>query len=154
MTSKNDCLPPLLGRGIHPFKPHELRRLTVEAFANSRQRPFLFERFLTYLDRLRATGLDFEILIGGSFLTKKLNPHDIDLIIVYDSVSSKALSTANKAIIANLLHPANVFSQYRLDIRGVRSSDEKRIHQWLDKFGTQKDDTTPQGLVSVVRQQP
>ncbi|PRB51199.1 hypothetical protein CQ009_13025 [Pseudomonas sp. MYb2] len=103
----------------------------------------------TYLDRLSATALVFEVWIGGSLLCRKLNPNDVDLIIVYDAESTRRLSPKDRLLIAPLLHPRYVLNQYQLDVRGVSSSDDNGIAFWLNKFGTQRDDTTPQGLVSV-----
>lgn len=148
MTSKIDY-PPLLGHGVHPFTPFQLRQLTVEAFPDSRRRPSLLKNFFAYLDRLSATGLIFEVLIGGSFVCRKPSPNDVDLIIIYDADSVRRLSTKEKSLVAPLLHPKYVLNEYQLDVRGVRSSDDDGITYWLNKFGTQRDDTTPQGLVSV-----
>jgi len=57
----------------------------VDAFPNSKTRKRLFENYLRYIYRFQDEVFPiFEQWINGSFVTKKENPNDIDLVTFLD----------------------------------------------------------------------
>jgi hypothetical protein len=67
----------------------------VDCFSDSKTRAILFETLLTYIDDLSILlqHQPFEMLIDGSFVTRKMNPNDIDLVIFIDISLLKKIET-------------------------------------------------------------
>ncbi|SEJ48142.1 hypothetical protein SAMN05216327_11170 [Dyadobacter sp. SG02] len=58
----------------------------VDAFPRSSTRQVIFENFSVYMEKLVAIiGTDFHQWIDGSFVTKKLDPGDIDVVTFVDA---------------------------------------------------------------------
>jgi hypothetical protein len=73
--------PPLLPFGFHPKPLQELRSLLVDGFPQSTRRANLWNNLLDLIDKLRSAGIGCKIWLDGSYLTKKIDPDDIDLIV-------------------------------------------------------------------------
>lgn len=58
----------------------------VTAFADSDRRQLLFDAFRTQLIDFRTTvDKEFWVWVGGSFVTRKINPSNIDFVIFLDA---------------------------------------------------------------------
>ena len=82
--------PPLLAPGLHSLTVDGLRALCVDAFPNSRSRAGIMNNLCTVIARLQADGVSGALWVNGSFLTAKINPDDVDVVlrmegILYDS---------------------------------------------------------------------
>ncbi|ACT96896.1 DUF6932 family protein [Dyadobacter fermentans] len=78
----------------------------VDAFPHSETRRLIFENFSVYMETLIAIiGTGFHQWIDGSFVTRKLNPGDIDFVTFIDS----ATFSRNE----NLLNSLRVLSRDR-----------------------------------------
>jgi hypothetical protein len=71
------------------LRPYELLETGFtafqEQFASSPNRIVIFQHFALFLNRLKAILQgQTEIWVDGSFITKKLNPRDIDLVVFID----------------------------------------------------------------------
>ncbi len=80
-------IPPLtrlgiLPAGLHDTMPHEIEK-RFGRFNGSNMRMRLFGRLVRFLEAVRRWGNVEEILVGGSFITEKQRPTDIDIILVY-----------------------------------------------------------------------
>ena len=85
---------PLIEFDVHGhLKPYTVVPLTIDdleqefvtAFVGPERRELLFNTFLTHLNSFRATvNEDFWVWVGGSFVTRKTNPSDIDFVIFLD----------------------------------------------------------------------
>ena len=63
----------------------ELEDTFVLSVAKSDVRKHLFSNYLLYLDKLvNIVGPGFRQWIGGSFVTKKQNPNDVDVVSFID----------------------------------------------------------------------
>lgn len=60
----------------------ELKRVAVDAFPGSWARQDIWAGFERLLTHLTAIGTAFDLYVDGSFVTNKLAPEDIDLVIV------------------------------------------------------------------------
>ena len=78
LEALGDAGAPLLPPGRWALTAAELHRLAVEAFPESRTRRDLWDRFKRTRTVLRHVAR--EIWVGGSFVSTKLNPKDIDLL--------------------------------------------------------------------------
>ena len=73
--------PPLLPDGLHPRTLDEVQTQCVDAFANSQSRPQLLAGLRTLVQILSTDGLRGDLWIDGSFVTRKLNPADVDVVL-------------------------------------------------------------------------
>jgi hypothetical protein len=64
-----------------PSTTNEMRNFFVESI-QSRTRKVIFEKYVNYSDALKSLleGAHLQQWINGSFVTKKINPSDIDLV--------------------------------------------------------------------------
>ena len=86
--------PALLPIGFHPMTKSEMKLRLVDAFPGSKRRPMImggFERLVQQLIDGQVTG---QFWIDGSFLTKKIEPDDADVLLLVDG---KLYDTASKA---------------------------------------------------------
>lgn len=81
--SRKTDYPPLLPEGFHPVTVERLRELCVDhaMFKYAKERGRLFDNLLAVLDRVGQSGIPFEVWVDGSFLTQKLNPDDVDVVL-------------------------------------------------------------------------
>jgi hypothetical protein len=73
--------PPLLEIGRYVMGLAELRDLCVEAFPLSTTREPITCGLELVVNRLSGAGVEGEIWVDGSYLTKKIDPEDCDLIL-------------------------------------------------------------------------
>ena len=150
MTDQKTDFPPLLPvAGIYAHTLVDLRTLTVDAFPESERRPALFGTLNIYLELLEAAGLRAVVWVDGSFMCAKLEPDDIDLVILFDASAVDALSGDALDVLNNLLNTSYVKSRFNLHVFPLASDDEPGAEFWLQKFGTQRDEITPKGLAEL-----
>lgn len=66
---------------IHETTPQELRQRFVDEFGSSARRPLVYAGWLRYVAEFSTeVGTDFRQWIAGSFITKKEEPGDIDVV--------------------------------------------------------------------------
>jgi hypothetical protein len=82
MPRDKEDFPPLLEHGEHPFTVEALRILCVDNFPLSTTRKEImrgFERIYADLIRLK---IPCDIVFDGSYLTKEIDPDDVDFTVV------------------------------------------------------------------------
>ena len=82
MPRPKEDFPPLLQSGEHPFAVEALRSICVDDFPLSKTRKEImggFERIYADLIRLK---IPCDIVFDGSFLTKEIDPDDVDFTVV------------------------------------------------------------------------
>ncbi len=143
-SSKRD-FPPLLGAGLHPKTTAELKSLCVDGFPRSVGRGKLFERLETLMAGLTAVGVQGEVWIDGSFLTRKTEPRDIDLVLKVDATFYDSATAAQRAVIdavGNALKGAGL-DAYRFfhwpPWHALASFGEEQEQYWLKQFGYGRD---------------
>jgi hypothetical protein len=77
--------PPLLAQGFHQMTVGELRELTVSKFQDSKVRGEIMAGFETIYERAISVGIEGEAWVDGSFLTNKIDPDDVDFIVLADA---------------------------------------------------------------------
>lgn len=73
-------LPPLLGPGLHEMPIQRLRKLCVDDFGTSITRKRIMKGLEIFISVFSINGIVAEIWVNGSFLTKKIDPEDADLV--------------------------------------------------------------------------
>jgi hypothetical protein len=77
--------PPLLQEGLHPMTLADLRALCVGAFPLSVRRDPIMRSLEAMCVALSASLTKAEVWVDGSFLTQKIEPDDVDVIVVLPS---------------------------------------------------------------------
>ena len=73
--------PALLRDGFHEMSIVELRKLCVTRFDTSITRRGIMAGFVKIVKKLNAAGTLGEIWVNGSFVTEKIDPEDVDILI-------------------------------------------------------------------------
>ena len=99
-------LPSLYPLGFHPLTLGEVERACVEAFPLSRSRRTIMDGLHDFHRLLVTSGVVGNLWLDGSFTTEKIDPKDVDLVLMckaelYDE-GSPAVRTAIDLVISNL----------------------------------------------------
>lgn len=77
--------PPLLPVGRHPTELETLKQLCVDAFPASATRRPIMAGLLCVVRQLSRLGIIGELWVDGSFLTSKVDPEDVDVVLSLQS---------------------------------------------------------------------
>jgi hypothetical protein len=113
----------------------------VKAFPGSERRDLLFKTFLTQLNRFRSEiETEFWVWVGGSFITRKVNPSDLDFVIFLDVDCYNRHEEKTAFFRQQRYLPAKLLDGYFVQVYPVEhrrynwyESDRLR---WLQDFGT------------------
>lgn len=72
--------PGLLAAGFHVLTIDQIRQTCVVPFTLSTTRPLLYANLESLVGRFQKCGICCDLWVDGSFVTKKINPQDIDLV--------------------------------------------------------------------------
>jgi hypothetical protein len=147
--------PPLLPFGFHPHTADELRKMLVEAFPNSTRRAWLWENFLELIEKLKAAHLPCKIWLDGSYLTQKLDPDDIDLIVEVGVEMFQAPTPQQDALLRSLarsdfhadptkLHTFVIFNAPIVHVLGAQAAALR--NQWINDWGYSLVKREPKGI--------
>ena len=152
MARKQDY-PPLLADGLHPRTIEEVQALSVDAFPLSTSRARLMAGLRAMVDLLTADGIQGDLWVDGSFLTGKIDPEDIDVVL------ELSLATANGATPDQADRLRWLTSQADADVAQKRNDYACDCYAflevpgipsnrgyWLRQFGRDRSNT-PKGIV-------
>lgn len=138
--------PPLLVEGIHYLTFDEVRAMCVDAFPNSGRRSEICEGIERIANKLCEVGLKCELWLDGSFLTKKPEPGDCDLVLRLDEFVAGSLTVQQHRVVewiaSNLKNELScdsyVFAE--IDENDPRRGDPEHDMRayWLKWFGTSR----------------
>ena len=118
---------------------------TFAVFRRSDRRLVLFEKLESFLKETLATGWVQEIIIDGSFVTKKDEPDDIDIILaLFPAFDEAEVSFWT----GKLLDEKHLSKKYRFDVK-VRKFGSPKYFEWLDFFQEVKDSNERKGVVRL-----
>jgi hypothetical protein len=80
----NTEYPGLLPLGWHQKSMAELRELCVDRFPLSNTRDMIMQGLEQIVDTLRSHNIVGDLWVNGSFLTEKINPNDVDVVLFVD----------------------------------------------------------------------
>lgn len=144
--------PALLDAGIHHVTSHKLKEIAVDAFPADKRRAELFGKFLAWRQALRSMGIGGVAWIDGSFLTSKVGPDDIDLILWSPNMSAP-LSHSQQQQLGSLLDKAACRATFGLDVYCESPPPDHLLHReayWKGMFGFGHDGRTAKGIAEVV----
>ena len=109
--------PALLPVGFHAMSILAIRQLCVDdaRFLLSNRRAKIMENLETLISGLRSNKIRGKVWIDGSFLTVKIEPKDVDILIELEDATVKAFSPQQQADIDWLEHNEEVKTDYDCD---------------------------------------
>jgi hypothetical protein len=105
--------PPLLPIGRHPFTIEELRAKCVDEFPKSNTRAGIMDSLCQVVTRLESNGVMDDLWVDGSFLTKKIDPDDVDLTLQVEAAFYEAAKPETQAAIEWLND--NLYGTHKID---------------------------------------
>lgn len=146
--------PPLLPLGFHPMTIAEMRVALVDAFRGSKRRPLVMEGLEKILQKLSAENIQAEIWVDGSFLTKKIDPDDSDILVVIQGSFYDSATSPQKAVIDWLKTDLKADFNCHAFLHFIRPAGHADYDQflwfnayWLRQFGFNRKDE-PKGIVT------
>ena len=99
-----------------------------------------------FLNDLAATKVKCEVWIDGSFATDKLEPNDVDLVVVWDRSWQTKLHVEDLEKFDHLLDRARAIKRYQCDVYSAETIDIGMMAYWRGLFGFVRDGRTPKGI--------
>jgi hypothetical protein len=125
--------PPLLKPGFHPVGLEGVRRLCVHRFPQSVTRPRIMQGLDEVVAMINRSGIRGEVWVDGSFLTDKLNPDDVDIILVLTRKDYDGLLVDQRSFF-RWFRTTSLQQQYRCDNYGVVFDDGVPESEWLKAY--------------------
>lgn len=151
MATKPD-FPALLPPGRHRMTLDELRALALTPFPTDAKRADLFGRLLAWRSQLAGVGISCSTWLDGSFLTEKVGPGDIDVVVWSPSVN-RTLTAAEQVHAASLFDRSSCKVAYGLDLYLEMPAPDMQVHReayWMGFLGFCHDRVTAKGFAEVV----
>lgn len=146
ISDKRD-FPPLLPPGLHEMSAEDLRTMCVMGFPHSSTRERIMAGLEAVIAALSEVGIGLDIWVDGSFVTHKLNPADVDVVLCLRSDTADQCDDRQRGILRLLTDPASkqiVKNEYLCDSYAfVEYPDDHPLHShgvswreyWLRQFG-------------------
>jgi hypothetical protein len=147
--------PPLLPLGFHRMALAEMRETFVNKIPGSRRRKAVMDGLEKIIEKLIAENIQSEIWLDGSFVTKKIDPDDSDIVAVIQWDFFDGATSSQKSIIdwlstdlmPGFLCHSHVLFQYPESHNQCAEGAWLRSY-WHRQFGfTRKD--SPKGIVVI-----
>jgi Family of unknown function (DUF6932) len=94
--------PPLLGAGFHTKTIAELRIMCVDAFLLSKTRADIMAGLERFVSLLQAQKIEGNLWIDGGFVTEKIDPEDVDIVLCYQIDFYRQASHSQQELINRL----------------------------------------------------
>jgi hypothetical protein len=149
--------PPLLQPGLHEMSVDDLKAVVVDGFPLSTGRETLWTNFLGIVHQLKTVGISCKIWIDGSFLTKKIEPDDVDFVVDVPAHVADNPTPAQKALLNELGNLAfcktgklHSFLMLNAPLVHKYYALSQRLHeQWKRDFGFAYVSREPKGIAVV-----
>lgn len=146
-----------LNPGIHEYSFNEVEKQFVIDFPSSETRKNIYQNFCIWLKKLVEIKSPRYIWLDGSFLTKKVNPNDLDLVVFYrpEDITSEELAVKLNHLIhtdsANYLCDAYIcLSLSHLEEFQKEQFGQTKIMEtyWKGQFSFDRN-RNPKGIVEI-----
>ncbi len=130
-------------------------RTFVTAFAASTTRPKIFMAYLDYLDQLRQIVGDggFYQWLDGSFVTKKLDPKDIDFVTFLDFKVYRKNKLQFETLRKQRLKKDNLTDAYFVKTYPLNHKNRHLFEfdciEWLFDFGKSQNPKRDKGIIKI-----
>jgi hypothetical protein len=134
--------PPLLSVGFHPMTVKEVRTLCVDGFPLSKTRSEIMTKLEMVIDALSKEKVQTEIWIDGSFITRKIDPEDSDILLhvqgdFYDNATPeqrKVIDWVNSNLKVTHLCDSYVYFEYPQGHAWYWMGEWMKAY-WIKQFG-------------------
>lgn len=139
--------PSLVCPGSHPMSLADIKTLCVDQFPLSTTRVSIFAGLESLIAILIQNGITAEIWVDGSFLTKKTDPDDVDIVICasgeqYDNGTMEVRELLDYLASADLkpeYHCHNfLVYEYNDENHPLHEFGKQEKADWLQFFGTDR----------------
>ncbi len=151
--------PPLLPVGLHPMSVADVRSMCVSAFPLSTTRDEIMGGLETLVKGLAGVQITTEVWVDGSFLTQKVNPEDVDVVLcmqgdMYDNGTEEQRRTIEVVANVDLKPPLHcdsyVFFEYPESHPLYWDGQWGRAY-WIKQFGFSRvEDRKGMAVIEVV----
>jgi len=148
MAEKIDWTP-VFGPGLHEIALGDLEKVFVEPFSDQSRRRELCNGLKRFLSALALLPLSCECWIGGSFVTQKPSPADVDVVLFFDRQGVNNLDDASYSALMNLCDRSVALARYFCDLYYDPTDEPERADYWRQKFGVASDGVTQKGIALV-----
>lgn len=140
----------LLNPGFSEYKLNEFEKIFVNNFNESQSRKKIFNGFIKWMKQLLTFCYPDEIWIDGSFVTNKVNPNDMDIVVFVDLIvlyNNKAeLEEMRKFGEENFCDTYIAFSPNEHYSGNIKLVNHRNY--WKGQFGFDREDR-PKGIVKL-----
>ena len=139
---------PLYPAGFHDISVSNLDDIFVLPFNDNSRRNYITGRFRDYIEKFSELGLKAEIWIDGSYATKKPEPNDMDILIVFDVNEVNQLPLDKRPLLAELFNRELSKIRYSIDVLLLPSNDTNHRSYWRGWFGFSRTEQ-PKGIPRI-----
>ncbi len=136
---------PLYPAGFHDITIDSLDEIFVIPFEDTERRKYLTDRFRAYIEKFSELGLKAEIWLDGSYSTKKPEPGDMDILIVFDVDEVNNLPLDKRPLLQELFDRELSKIRYSIDVLLLPSNDINNRSYWRGWFGFSRNEQ-PKGI--------
>jgi hypothetical protein len=149
-----DEFPPLLNPGLHAMSAADLKKLVVDDFPLSERREALWNNFIAIAEHLKKLQIRCEIWVDGSFLTKKIDPDDVDFVVdipvaILDTATPGQSDLLKKLSAMAFSSNEKLHSFVMFDAPAIHKGHVKSVelhNQWEKDFGFSYAKKEPKGI--------
>lgn len=113
--------------------------MCVKSFPENSYRVQMFERFALFYWSLTELGIYFQLWVDGSFLTRKEDPQDIDVVLFVNKNHLDELNDHEARKLYALIDPESCRARYFVDVRVHDIYELERKQQKAALFSTNHD---------------
>ena len=129
--------PPLLGPGMHEMTLREVRQVCVDDFPLSTSRDDIMTQLEQMFDLFSQNGVACCVWLDGSFMTHKINPCDVDLVVCVPSDFADNCNSEQLAVlgdVASNLKRSNKCTRCDTFLCMVPQDSDPMFLQWIDRL--------------------
>lgn len=147
--------PPLFSAGLHAMTVSEMRTMLVDKFRGSVRRKAIMDGLEKVIKILIEEHIQAQIWIDGSFVTKKIDPFDSDILVLVNGDFYEKATPRQKSVIgwinadlsADYLCHSFVHFIHQVGHPEFADSEQHRAY-WLRQFGFSRKNE-PKGIVMI-----
>jgi len=130
---------PLFARGFYDVSFADigrcLRPLLVDSFPAPEHRKKMWGKLCRLFEVINSVSFITEVWLDGSFVCKKAEPNDVDMVVIFGNPDRCRYSQQEKLTFLRLHNKAEMLPQYSCDMFFVSEEDSKEQEYWKNEFG-------------------
>ena len=127
-----------------------LQPLLVDKFTNSKKRDILLRYLLILLQKAESVRIFVEAWIDGSFVSKKEEPNDVDIVLLYKGgIYLSSLCPSAKITYQELQNCKLWKEEYHCDLRLIEIHNDSLKNYYKNWFGNDKKQR-PKGIIRII----